>query len=113
MRFLPFAKTLFKSLGQKPSTHAYPYAPMPKDPLVRGHLAIDINECIFCGVCAKKCPARAITVTKEHREWEIERFQCILCGACTQACPKKCLMMRPELTPASDSLINDMVSADA
>ena len=113
MSFLPFARTILNSLKQKAATNAYPFEPMPKDPLVRGHVAIDIGVCIFCGLCGRKCPTHAITVTKESKEWEIARFQCIVCGACTEICPKKCLHMYPELTAASDTLFKDKVTADA
>ena len=102
MWLLPFFKTLFKSLGKKAPTYAYPYAPMPKDPIVRGHVEIDIDACIFCNICARKCPTDAIAMDKKGKEWEISHFQCIVCGECVEACPKKCLYMRPELAAASD-----------
>jgi len=92
---------------------AYPFAPMPKDPLVRGHIVIDGEACTFCGVCGKKCPTDAITVNRDEKEWEISRFGCILCGACAEVCPKKCLSMSPELTPASDVHIRDKVKGRA
>jgi len=107
------AKTIMRSLFQKPATLRYPFEPMPKDPLVRGHIAIDINDCIFCGLCAKKCPTHAITVEKSEKSWEIARFQCVLCGACTEVCPKKCLHMRNELTPASGERTRDKSVATA
>lgn len=102
MAFLPIAKIIFSSLFKKNATLAYPFEPMPKDPLVRGHLEIDIDNCAFCGICGKKCPTQAINVDRNSKEWEIARFQCIVCGACVEACPKKCLHMSPELIPASD-----------
>jgi len=113
MAILPIAKTIFRSLVRKPATLRYPFAPMPKDPLVRGQVYIDINACIFCGICAKKCPTHAIGVEKDEKSWEISRFQCIVCGACTEACPKKCLHMRPELTPASGEKTRDKSTAAA
>ena len=102
MWLLPFFKTLFKSLGSKAPTHTYPYAPMPKAPIVRGHVEIDIDSCIFCNICARKCPTDAIAMDKKGKEWEISHFQCIMCSECVDVCPKKCLYMRPELPPASD-----------
>ena len=111
MWLLPFFKTLFKSLGQKAPTHTYPYAPMPKDPIVRGHVEIDINTCIFCNICARKCPTDAIAMDRKNKEWEISHFQCIVCGECVEVCPKKCLFMRPELPPASDTKTTEKVIA--
>ena len=63
----------------------------------RGKLVIEESSCIFCGMCAKKCPANALTVTRQPKEWKFERFRCIICGACVEACPKKCLKMVPRL----------------
>ena len=105
------AKTIFKSLVQKPATHKYPFEPMPKDPLVRGQITIDIDQCIFCGLCARKCPTHAIKVVKDEKSWEISRFQCIVCNACAEVCPKKCLLMKNELNPASGEKSTDKSTA--
>ena len=113
MGFFSIAKTILSSLFKKEATVEYPFKPMPKDPIVRGHLHIDINDCIFCGICGRKCPTHAIAVSKSNKEWEIEQFQCIVCGACTEACPKKCLYLKPELTPASDERIRYKATPDA
>ena len=113
MGFFSIAKMIMSSLFKKPATLKYPFEPMPKDPLVRGHLHIDINDCIFCGICARKCPTRAINVSKENKEWEIARFQCIVCGECASSCPKKCLHLQPELTPASYERVKEKVTPSA
>ena len=113
MWFLPFVKTLFRSLGKKSPTYSYPNMPMPKDPLVRGQVGINIDNCIFCDICAKKCPTAALQVDKEGKTWEIERFQCIVCAYCVEVCPKKCLFMCPELSPASETWAKDCVTKNA
>ena len=102
MWLLPFFKTLFKNLGNKPSTYAFPGAPMPKDALVRGHVEIDISGCIFCNICGRKCPTDALVINKETKVWKIAYYHCIVCGQCVEACPKKCLYMNPELTPPTN-----------
>jgi len=107
MAFLPIFRTIMRSLVQKEATLAYPFKPMPKDPLVRGQISIEIDKCIFCGICSIKCPTHAITVEKNAKSWEIARFQCIVCGECTAVCPKKCLRMLPELTPSSGEKTKD------
>ena len=112
MWLIPFFKTLFKSLGQKSITYKYPYAPMPKDPIVRGHVEIDVTRCIFCNICVRKCPTDALFVDKKSKEWEIDHFQCIVCGECVEVCPKKCLYMRPELAAASDSRTREKVRGE-
>ena len=101
MALLPIAKTIFRSLFRKPATLKYPFAPMPKDPLVRGQISIDIDSCTFCTLCALKCPTKAIAVDRKEKSWEISRFHCIVCNACTEVCPKKCLRMVNDLTPSS------------
>ena len=103
MAYIPILKTIINSMFKRPATYAYPKKPMPKDAIVRGGVHIEIDACIFCGICVRKCPTGALTVNKEKKEWGIAHFQCIICGACIEACPKKCLKMLPELTPASDS----------
>ena len=47
---------------------------------------IDENTCKGCGICAKKCPADAITGEKK-KPYNIDTAKCIKCGACIEACP--------------------------
>lgn len=48
-----------------------------------------VNEnCIHCGLCAKKCPVGALTVDRETKTWSVNKNQCILCGACAENCKK-------------------------
>lgn len=64
----------------------------------RGSIENRIENCIFCGVCVRKCPTKALEVSKDKKAWSIERFRCIACGACVDACPKKCLDMEGAYT---------------
>jgi len=111
MAFFPIIKTILTSLVRKESTLAYPYKPMPKAPLVRGQISIEVEKCIFCGICSMKCPTHAIAVDKNAKTWEISRFGCIVCGECAAVCPKKCLHMLSELTPASGEMNKDKSAA--
>jgi formate hydrogenlyase subunit 6/NADH:ubiquinone oxidoreductase subunit I len=56
-----------------------------------GSLKCD-DTCVFCGICAKKCPTDAITVDRGAKTWSIKRMQCIQCSCCVEVCPKKCLV---------------------
>lgn len=54
-----------------------------------GKIVNDMEKCILCGLCARKCPQEAITVDrKESRTWVIDRSACVQCGACIDACLK-------------------------
>ncbi|ODU56163.1 MAG: hydrogenase [Clostridium sp. SCN 57-10] len=93
MRVLSFTKTALKNLFSKPATRPYPLQPRDYPERTRGHIDIDIDVCVLCGICAKKCPAGAIAVDRAAGNWSIERFGCIQCAACVENCPKKCLSM--------------------
>jgi formate hydrogenlyase subunit 6/NADH:ubiquinone oxidoreductase subunit I len=85
---------IFKNLGSKPATRMYPFVKREPVSDSRGMISgIDIDACIFCGICARKCPPDAIVVNKAEKSWEIDNYRCVICGACVDACPKKCILM--------------------
>lgn len=47
---------------------------------------INADTCKGCGICAKKCPADAISGEKK-KPYKIDTSKCIKCGACIEACP--------------------------
>lgn len=93
MAFFSMAGSTLANLFKKPATRLYPAVPAKSSPITRGHVALDVAQCVFCGICRKKCPTLAIKVDREAKTWEIERLQCIACGNCCEACPKQCLSM--------------------
>jgi formate hydrogenlyase subunit 6/NADH:ubiquinone oxidoreductase subunit I len=90
---------VLKSLFSKPSTEDYPAKKRAYFKNTRGSVKNRIESCIFCGICAKKCPTRALEVARDRKQWSIDRFKCIACGACVSACPKKCIDMESGYTP--------------
>ena len=92
------SKTVLSSLFKKPATVLYPFVKKPVYTNTRGKIEIQIDKCIFCGICSKKCPSNAIHVSKPEKKWEISRLKCISCNYCVEACPKKCLVMENTYT---------------
>ena len=96
MSVFGMSKTVLKNLFTNPATKMYPIRPQVLYKNTRGKIAIEIDKCIFCGICSKKCPTSAIEVTRDSKSWQIDRLRCIACNACVDACPKKCLVMENE-----------------
>lgn len=95
---MSFSGTALKNLFSKPATTEYPAVPKEYPERTRGHVEVNIEECLLCGLCMRNCPPRAITVDKKSLTWSIERFDCIQCGYCVERCPKKCLKIVPGYT---------------
>ncbi len=61
-------------------------------------------DCIYCGLCMRKCPMEAITVDRASKSWTIDREKCVWCGLCVAGCPKKTLSigeLKKEAAPAA------------
>lgn len=109
-QFLSFTKTVMKNLFSKPVTTAYPAAPKIYPERTRGHVEIQIESCIMCGMCMRSCPPGAIEVKRNENSWSINRFDCVQCGYCVEKCPKKCLSIVPGYTtPDSKKSIETII----
>ena len=108
MATFKIAKVVLGSMFKKPATLMYPVVPREWQERTRGHIGIDVDSCILCGICSKKCPTDAILVDRKTRKWIIERMQCIQCGCCTEVCPKKCLTMEQVYTaPGPEKVVSE------
>ena len=99
MSFLSMTRNIAQNLFEGPSTRRYPKEKREYEPKSRGMIGIDIEACIFCGLCSRRCPTGALTVRKDRKEWEIDGLRCIFCGYCVEVCPKKCLSMANHYSP--------------
>ncbi|MCM1285820.1 MAG: 4Fe-4S dicluster domain-containing protein [Acetobacter sp.] len=107
---MDFTVTALKNLFSKPATSQYPAVPKTYPEKSRGHVEINIDDCIMCGMCQRKCMSGAIKVDRASKTWTIERMGCVQCQACVNACPKKCLTMAAGYTEPSTEKTVDSYS---
>lgn len=107
-RFFIFTRRIIGNLFRKPATVGYPYEPAEYPERMRGHVEIEIETCITCGLCARSCPSQAIQVDRKAGTWTISRFDCVQCGCCVLVCPKKCLRMEKGYTEPDVEKKSDM-----
>lgn len=107
MTIMKFTRLALRNLFSKPATRQYPQVPREYPAATRGRVEISIENCIFCSLCARRCPTGAIAVDRQNKEWKIERFGCIACRACVDNCPKKCLRMENHYTSPSTKKYTD------
>ena len=85
------SKLALKWAFSKPPTTQYPFEPRKALEGSRGWLLFNEANCVYCNVCAKKCPTDALVVNRPEKTWSIDRLRCITCGSCVEICPKKSL----------------------
>ncbi|MDR1798147.1 MAG: 4Fe-4S binding protein [Clostridiales Family XIII bacterium] len=108
MAGLKIGKMVMRSLFKSPATLMYPVVPREWKERTRGRIEIEIENCILCGICSRKCPTDAITVDRDAKTWTIRRMGCIQCSCCVEVCPKKCLVnvagyTTPDVTKIEDT----------
>jgi ech hydrogenase subunit F len=98
MAYFEMSRLALKWALKKPPTTGYPFVPRRTLALSRGQLVFTRDTCVYCTVCAKKCPTGALVVNRAQKTWGIDRLLCITCGYCVEACPKKSLALVPDHT---------------
>ena len=71
------------------------------------------DSCVFCGLCAKACPADAIKVDRKAKTWEVSTEDCVKCGACIDKCPKGSLSFGGAAPAAEAADDGDLTCADS
>jgi len=89
-------KNVVSNLLRKSSTRLYPMEVRGNFEGFRGTLENRIEDCIFCGMCQRKCPSQCISVDMKAGTWECDPYACVYCGVCVDHCPVKCLSMSKE-----------------
>ena len=86
---------------KQPVTVCYPQEELTAPKRLRGHIVNDMDVCICCGMCARRCPAGALAVDRKGGTWAIDPYACVVCGECIESCPKHCLTMDTARTPVA------------
>lgn len=63
-------------------------------PTTTGKPTMDPEKCVYCTLCAKKCPQNALKVDRKEKIWELNQEACIQCGICMSVCPKHAIEMK-------------------
>ena len=58
-----------------------------------GKPAQDPNKCVYCTICARKCPGEALTVDRKEKTWKLDEDKCVACGTCADVCPKNAIVI--------------------
>ena len=94
-----------KSLFKKAPTRRYPYEKREDFARARGRIdMIDVHDCIFCGMCERKCPADSIQVDRANSRWTYWPYKCVACDSCVRACPVNDLEMLQDRAPIATDI---------
>jgi ech hydrogenase subunit F len=93
MAFFKMTGQTLRNLFTNPATYMYPFKLREPFKNTRGKLNIELDKCIYCSMCARRCPTDAITVDRDKKSWQVDHLKCLYCGNCVDVCPKKCLFL--------------------
>jgi len=83
------------------ATVMYPFEKPEVMEDLRGKIEHFIEKCTGCGLCARDCPAKAITMiddtrTKTKKKPEFHYDRCLFCSQCEESCPTKAIKLTTE-----------------
>lgn len=84
----PPKPTAASAADATPATPAKPVKPRGD-----GKPVNDPSKCVYCTLCARKCPAGALEVDRAAKTWTLDEDKCVGCGTCAETCPKKCILI--------------------
>jgi formate hydrogenlyase subunit 6/NADH:ubiquinone oxidoreductase subunit I len=91
---------ILKNLNNSPATRKYPFVLRDYYAGSRGRLQIDLARCIFCDVCERICPARAIVKHGSKKDPDVtvlyDPFACIYCALCAEKCPSGAIYLHKD-----------------
>jgi NADH-quinone oxidoreductase subunit I len=103
-----------RTLFRRPVTVMYPVEKEIPLPRARGVIALDVEACTVCMLCARECPDWCIYIEGHKVEqppaqpggrvrsrsvldrFDIDFALCMYCGICVEVCPFDALSWRPE-----------------
>ena len=72
---------------KRPVTVCYPQEKLAAPERLRGHIVNDMDVCICCGMCARRCPAGALAVDRKGGTWSIDPYACVCAASASKAAP--------------------------
>src|SRR5699024_7560160 len=77
LRILPGYTPPATAKHGEPSTRPAPPPAASPAPAAGGHPVNDPARCVYCTLCAKKCPQQAIAVDRAAKTWRLDPDACI------------------------------------
>ncbi|MDD3890072.1 MAG: 4Fe-4S binding protein [Syntrophomonadaceae bacterium] len=90
---------IISNLTHGPRTRIYPLEVRKLPTGARGHIEFDMEKCIFCSLCMKRCPADAIIVDRKGKTLTFAPLRCIVCEACIEGCAKDAITLYEQWRP--------------